>query len=96
MTESDIAALRQDFHKLEISIISQIAKIDTLINTESSRCPYREQISDASDAVKKLNEIEVIVTAMRVDGAKAGATGGGVMALIVGVIFGVGKAAGWW
>jgi hypothetical protein len=103
MTKSELSSLREglnnltdSFNDFKVEISADIGAVKTLIETESMRCPYREQIARASNNVDRLSVVEERVTGLRIDSAKSGAAGGGVVAMITAMIFGVGKAAGWW
>jgi hypothetical protein len=77
-------------------VLQRLAAIETLIQTEAARCPYREDIARARNNIQRVIALEDIVNGVRLDLARAGAVGGGVVGIIVAVVLGVGKAARWW
>lgn len=95
MTESEIGTLRADLHDLETMVAHELGEIKSLLATESNRCKYREIISRAADDNVRLNKLEEIVTQGRIDAAKAGAAGGGVVGIIGVVAFAIVKSQGW-
>lgn len=71
---------------------NQIARLTALIETEGTRCPYRETISKAANNVKRIDGIETRLreTELKLAGI-AGISGGGVAGLVIVI----GKALGW-
>jgi hypothetical protein len=97
---SDLQALGGRLYEFETSITRQLAELSTLIQTESVRCPYREAISQNTSNTKRLDDLEDLVTNVRIDRAKERRTGAGiggsVVATVASIVFAVGKSAGWW
>jgi hypothetical protein len=96
MTTDDVSILRVDLHELETRLARELGEIKSLLDTESQRCPYRESISKIPDIADRTRTLEQVVQQGRVDSARAGATGGGVVALTGGVVAMLGKVLGWW
>jgi len=82
-------------------------KIDRLLFCWEQRqetCPYRDRvIHNTAEIVlhhARLSTIESLVLDMRLASARAGMVGGisgaAVTSIVAGVVYGVGKVAGWW
>lgn len=64
-------------------ILQRLARIETLLETEGARCPYREQLVRASNNVEERHQLALRVTALedhvtdvRINVARMLATGG--------------------
>lgn len=77
-------------------ILERLSAIEALIQSEAQRCPWREVISRIQPNTERINELEKRVTELRIEMARMAAISGGVSGTVVSVVFGVGKAAGWW
>lgn len=95
-TADAIDTLRSDLARIESSLSAQIAELRALVESEAARCPHREAIARACDNHARLQRLEDEVRAMRLESARAGATGGGMVAVVCGVVIGIGRALGWW
>jgi hypothetical protein len=62
-------------------------RITSLELRQPTICPRHD------DLVKEIQKIQIHVAKM---GVTSGASGGVVVSVIAGIVFGVGKAAGWW
>ena len=92
----DITQLDNRIRDLERTVSGGLAELMALVQSESVRCPYREQIAFATNNSNRLKVIEQQVTDLRISWAKSGAAGGGVVGAITTAVFLAGKAAGWW
>ena len=103
MSESELAELRRELQTMD----RLTTRLETLATTEGDRCPYRETIARAANNVKRLDDMDRRVDAMgeHVTGLRievvrvatiAGFSGGGGLGIVGGIIYAVGKAAGWW
>lgn len=92
---------------MKIATSERLTALETKVANESAYCPFREDISRANNNVKRLDTIELDVDDVRKQvhslelsmaraGIGAGATGGGIVAVIGGVLIFVGKALSWW
>jgi hypothetical protein len=97
---SDLEALGSRLYEFETAITGQLAELKTLIQTESVRCPYREAINQGTVNGRRLDDLEDLVTNVRIDRAKERRTGAGiggsVVAMIASIAFALGRSAGWW
>ena len=105
--EHQISALTSEYREGHSDLVRQMTEVKTLVAQHPIACPYRERIAmitenskdieevkkDVGDIQKCVHEIELAVAR---SSAVGGAAGGGVVTVVVGVIFGLGKAAGWW
>jgi hypothetical protein len=74
------AELKEDIAALKEDIVG----LKVYQETEAARCPYRESIARAANNTARLTRLE-----------QGGLAGGGVT-VIAGIVFAVGRAAGWW
>jgi hypothetical protein len=95
MTEDEIGSIRSDLQNLETMLAGRLATIESMIATEPQRCPFREIISKAANNATRIGTLEILVTNIRLDAAKAGAAGGGIVAAIMTVLFVISKIQGW-
>lgn len=89
ITRADITRI---VDKLDIKLdllIKQVTTLEALQATEEARCPFREEISKASNSVARLDKLEGRVAKLELTWAKvvglllgAGAIGGGVSQLL--------------
>lgn len=94
--EGQIAGLVTDVR----GIMQEISEIKTLVREHPVLCPYRESIAsvalNARDIAALQAKVRDLELAVARSGAIGGLAGGGVVSLIVTVVFGIGKMAGWW
>lgn len=71
---------------------NRIARIETLLETEAARCPFREAISAAADVVKRVEKAENRLVQLEVRVAAIGGVAGivtsAITALVIGAIKG--------
>ena len=105
--ESQIAALTSQTREWHTSMTKELAELKTLVSQHPFSCPYRVRIAsidqverditeDRKDITEIKRSIRDIERAIDRSSAVSGAAGGSAVAVITGVVFGVGKAAGWW
>ena len=105
--ENQITALTREYREGHSDLVKQMSEVKTLVAQHPTACPYRERIAmiaenskDIEDVRKDVSDIKRCVREIEraVDRSSAvgGIAGGGVVSVVAGVIFGVGKAAGWW
>ena len=73
----------------------RLARIETMLETEAARCPYRETISRATNNVQRLDELENTVLDLRLAMAKAGLLGGATGSAVAAGVYLLAKALGW-
>lgn len=87
---------REDIDKLEgklgeklDALIKQVVRLEALQETETDRCPFREEVARASNSAERLEKLETRVAKLELTWAKAlglilgaGAVGGGVSQLL--------------
>jgi antitoxin component of RelBE/YafQ-DinJ toxin-antitoxin module len=105
--ESSINALSDRLGAMQLDMSQRLTRLENQVANEGALCPFRETIARAGNNVKRLeiteariDHVEDKIHALEVQYAKAGiitgAAGGGAFTVIGGIIFAVGKAAGWW
>ena len=65
---------------------SRIARIETLLETEAARCPFREAISAAADVVKRVEKAENRLVQLEVRVAAIGGVAGIVTSAITALV----------
>ena len=65
---------------------SRIARIETLLETEAARCPFREAISQAGDTAKRVKDLESRVLELQVRVAAIGGVAGIVTSAITALV----------
>ena len=105
--ENQITALTREYREGHSDLVRQMTEVKTLVAQHPTACPYRERIAMITENSKDIEEVKKSVgdiqkcvheieLAVARSSAVGGAAGGGVVTVVVGVIFGLGKAAGWW
>lgn len=105
--EIQISVLTSQTREWHTSMTKELAELKTLVGQHGVLCPYRERIAaiavverDITDDRKEITDIKEIVHDLELAVARSsaigGATGGSVVVIATGIVFGVGKAAGWW
>lgn len=92
MTPDETTMIRKELKQIN----EAIARLQTLIETEAQRCPYREEISRASNNHHRLQRVESDIDELQKAAAISGAMGGGAAGLVAAVVVGIGKVLGWW
>lgn len=98
MTSDEVQGIREDIQELAL----QVKGLQTLIETESARCPYRETIARAQNNRERLVAVEqdqdklwAANARVRVKLAQAG-IGGGAVGMITTMGLVATKIANWW
>jgi hypothetical protein len=82
MTETDT---RRIDDKLD-TINTRVARIETLLETEAARCPFRESIASAAATIARVGKLEDRLIRLEVRVAAIGGTAGIVTAVITSLI----------
>jgi hypothetical protein len=72
---------------------SRIARIETLLDTEAARCPFREAISAAADVGKRVGTLENRLVQLEVRVAAIGGVAGIVTSVITALVIGAIKGS---
>ena len=88
----DIADLRRDLQR----VLESQARLEALIQSEAQRCPYRELMARIEPNTQRITNLEERLTDVRLDIVRMGVASGGTSTGIVALLFGIGKAVGWW
>jgi peptidoglycan hydrolase CwlO-like protein len=105
-----VTNLRQDIGQISNAIDetnARLIRVEVKVESKRDLCPFREDISRASNNIRRLEHSEErldgfekrmreLEVAMARSGFLSGAAGSGVVAAIGGLLYGIGKAAGWW
>lgn len=105
--ESQIAALTSQTREWHTSMTKELAELKTLVGQHGVLCPYRERIAAIAQVERDIvvdgkaiadmrEDIRALELAVARSSAIGGATGGSVVVLATSIVFGIGKAAGWW
>ncbi len=87
MTIDELARMMMD---MKSELKEDIAELRVYRETEAARCPYREDIAKGKNNIRRIEALE--------NGGRAnvlGAAGGGIT-ILSGIVFGLGRLAGWW
>ncbi len=91
MTELEIRRLDEKLEVLDDkmdTLNTRIARIETLLETEAARCPFREAISQAGDTAKRVKNLESRVLELQVRVAAIGGVAGVVTSAITALVIG--------
>ena len=105
--EAALAALTSEYRQGHSHLETAMSELKAIVREHPGACPYRERIamitentkdidavkSDVADIKRCVHDIELAVAR---SSAVGGAAGGGVVTVVVGIVYGLGKAAGWW
>jgi hypothetical protein len=105
--EGQIIALTKEYREGHSDLVRQMTEVKTLVAQHPTACPYRERIAMIAENTKDIEDVRQDVNDLKrcvrdieraVDRSSTvgGVAGGGVVSIVAGIIFGVGKAAGWW
>lgn len=95
MTELETNRLDAKLEMLDDKIdamSSRIARIETLLETEAARCPFREAIAAAADLVKRVEKAENRLVQLEVRVAAIGGVAGIVTSVITALVISALKA----
>lgn len=92
---------------MKITTSGRLTALETKVAAEAAYCPFREDIARAQNNIKRFEVVEADIEGVKAKvhalelsmaraGIGAGATGGGIVAVIGGTLIFVGKALGWW
>lgn len=102
-TDKDIARLERQIDKLaqafdtfQADVIYKLSEVQTLVQHKRDMCPFREDIARAQNNNVHISDLESRVRALEKSAATTGMLGGGAVGVVVTVVYGVGKLAGWW
>ncbi|MGI5872795.1 MAG: hypothetical protein ACOX8T_12250 [Bacillota bacterium] len=96
MTELETRRLDEKLEVLDDkmdTLNTRIARIETLLETEAARCPFREAISAAADVVKRVEKAENRLVQLEIRVAAIGGTAGIVMGVVTSLIISAIKGA---
>ena len=89
---NDIEALGREMREGFASLNERTARVETLIETDAARCPYREEISKAANNKRRLASVEEKLTNVRIKVAGiavlSGGGGGALAAAVVAKLMG--------
>ena len=88
----DIADMRRDLQL----VLVKLAALEALIQSEGQRCPHRELVARIEPDSQRIAKIEDHLTNVRLDIVRMGVASGGASSVVMGALFALGKAAGWW
>lgn len=91
MTELEIRRLDAKLEALDDkinTINTRVARIETLLETESARCPFREPISAAAATIPRMTKLEDRLVQLEIRVAAIGGTAGIVMGVVTNLIIG--------
>ena len=109
--QADLATLAERVGGMQVDLAGRMMRLQTTIERMPELCAYREQIAQIpmldrrisqqeqalGEAVRTLQgEIHKLDLAIARAGALGGVTGSGVIAMVSGLVYGIGKLAGWW
>jgi hypothetical protein len=98
--EDQIVALTSQTREWQANMTRDFAELKTLVREHPLLCPYREKISAIESHERRIGGVETSVHDLQIMVAKSGAVGGlaggGTVGVIGAIVFGIGKAAGWW
>ena len=105
--ENQIIQLTSEYREGHSDLVKQMAEVKTLVAQHPTACPYRERIAMISENEKDIKDLRTdvgdikrcvreIERAVDRSSAVGGIAGGGVVSIVAGVIFALGKALGWW
>ena len=98
--EDHLTALTSQTREWQVNMTREMSELKTLVAQHPFLCPYREKISTIETHSKRIDTLELSVHDLQImvaqSGAVGGLAGGGVVTVVAGVVFGVGRAAGWW
>ena len=97
--EAQLAALSDSFSRWQLTITQRLAEVGVLVSNKRELCPFREDIAQAANHVRRLENLEQCqidqgktIQQMQIDAARSGAlgglAGGGVVTVIAGIIYG--------
>ena len=91
MTEQETHRLGAKLEVLDDKIdtmSSRVARIETLLETEAARCPFREAISAAGATITRVTKLEDRLIRLEIRVAAIGGTAGLVVGVITNLIIG--------
>jgi hypothetical protein len=98
--EAQIIALTSQTREWQANMTRDFAELKTLVREHPLLCPYREKISSIESHDRRIDTLEIGVHDLQIMVAKSGAVGGlaggGVVSVVAGVVFAVGRSIGWW
>jgi hypothetical protein len=62
-------------------ILQRISTIETVVARQSDLCPHRELLARAANNIVRMDRMEGVVTALRLEMARIGAIAGGISGL---------------
>ena len=97
--EAQLAALAESFSRWQLTITQRLAEVGVLVSNKRDLCPFREDIAQAANHVRRLEALEKgqadqgkTIHQMQIDAARSGAlgglAGGGVVTIVAGIIYG--------
>ena len=98
--ENQLSALTSQTREWQANMARDFAELKTLVREHPLLCPYREKISSIESHSKRIDTLETGVHDLQImvarSGAVGGLAGGGVVSVVAGVVFALGKALSWW